>query len=144
MKDVINLSFRYSNDDIARATRSHYASRMRPRLDLVMAILLAAADAYLLRSPGSHLSGVFAVGASGAFLSLLLAAFGVVPALAFRLEPKYRDEYSLIFSQEGIHFRTVHIDSQLLEFVFAGTGRCPLVPPLPWLTDFYRYSEARF
>jgi hypothetical protein len=37
MKDVINLSFRDSNHDIARATRSHYASRMRPRLDLVMA-----------------------------------------------------------------------------------------------------------
>jgi hypothetical protein len=59
------------------------------------------------------LAGVFAVGASGAFLSLLLAAFVVVPALAFRLEPKYRDDYSLISSQEGIHFRTVHIDSQL-------------------------------
>jgi hypothetical protein len=59
------------------------------------------------------LSGVFALGASGAFLSLLLAAFVVVPALAFRLEPKHRDDYSLIFSREGIHFRTVHIDSQL-------------------------------
>jgi hypothetical protein len=114
MNDVINLSFRYSKDDIARATRSHYTSRMRPRLDIVMAVLLAAAGAYLLRSPGSHLFGVFAVGASVAFLFLLLAAFVIVPALAFRLEPKYRDDYSLIFSQEGIHFRTVHIDSQLL------------------------------
>lgn len=43
MNDVIHLSFRYSNDDIARATRSHYAWRMRPRLDLVMALLPAAA-----------------------------------------------------------------------------------------------------
>jgi hypothetical protein len=44
---------------------------------------------------------------------MLLAAFVILPPLAFRLEPKYRDDYSLIFSPEGIHFRTVHIDSQL-------------------------------
>jgi hypothetical protein len=113
MDDVISLSFRYSTDDVARATRSHYAARMRPRLDIVIAVLLAAAGAYLLRSPSSHSFGVFAVGASGAILVLLLAAFVIVPTLAFRLEPKYRDEYSLVFSQEGIHFRTVHIDSQL-------------------------------
>jgi hypothetical protein len=113
MNESIHLSFRYSKGDIARATRSHYASRMRPRLDIVMAVLLAAAGAYLLRSPGSHSSGVFALGASVAFLLLLLAAFVIVPALAFRLQPKYRDEYSLIFSPEGIHFRTVHIDSRL-------------------------------
>jgi hypothetical protein len=37
----------------------------------------------------------------------------VIPALIFRREPKYRDEYSLRFSPEGIHFRTVHIDSRL-------------------------------
>src|SRR5580692_873124 len=113
MNDLISLSFRYSKDDIARATRTHYASRMRPRLDIVMAVLLAAAGGYLLRSPSSHLSGVFAVGASAAILLLLFAAFVIIPALAFRLEPKYRDEYSLVFSQEGIRFRTVHIDSQL-------------------------------
>jgi hypothetical protein len=31
----------------------------------------------------------------------------------FRREPKLHDEYSLIFSPGGIHFRTDHIDSQL-------------------------------
>jgi hypothetical protein len=113
MNDTIHLSFRYSKGDIAQAARSHYASRMRPRLDIVMAVLLAVTGAYLLRSPGSHTSGVFALCASAAFILLLLAAFVILPPLAFRLEPKYRDEYSLVFSPEGIHFRTVHIDSQL-------------------------------
>lgn len=113
MNETISLSFRYSESDIARAVRSDYASRMRPRLDIVMAIGLAAAGAYLWRSPGSHSSGVFAIGASAAIVLLLLAAFVVAPSLVFRLNPKYREDYSLTFSAEGIHFRTVHIDSQL-------------------------------
>jgi hypothetical protein len=113
MNDAVNLSFRYSKSDIVRAMRSHYASRMRPRLDMVMAVVLAAAGAYLWRSPSSHWLGVFFVGASAAFVLFLFAAFVIGPPLAFRLEPKYRDDYSLTFSPEGIHFRTVHIDSQL-------------------------------
>jgi hypothetical protein len=47
------------------------------------------------------------------FSLLLAAAFTVIPRLAFRREPKFRDDYSLTFSVEGIHFRTAHIDSQL-------------------------------
>ena len=33
--------------------------------------------------------------------------------MAFRSQAKFRDDYSLTFSQDGIHFRTAHIDSQL-------------------------------
>jgi hypothetical protein len=113
MNETVHLSFRYCKSDIVRAVRSDYASRMRPRLDIVMAIGLAAAGAYLWRSPGSHSSGVFAMGASATIFLLLLAAFVIAPSLVFRLNPKYLDDYSLTFSAEGIHFRTVHIDSQL-------------------------------
>jgi len=114
MNEAIHLSFRYSRSDIVRAMRAHYASRMRPRLDIVMGIGLAAVGAYLWRSPSSHWSGVFFVAASAVFVLFLLAAFVIIPPLAFRLEPKYRDDYSLTFSAEGIHFRTAHVDSQLL------------------------------
>jgi YcxB-like protein len=113
VNEAISLSFRYSKSDIVRAMRAHYASRMRPRLDIVMAVVLAAAGAYLWRSPDSHWFGVFCLGASAVFVLFLFAAFVIGPPLAFRLEPKYRDDYSLTFSPEGIHFRTVHIDSQL-------------------------------
>jgi hypothetical protein len=90
-----------------------YASRLRPRLDIVLAVVLAVAGAYLWRSPESHGFGLFCLVASSIFVLLLFAAFVVVPPLAFRLEPKYRDDYSLMFSPDGIHFRTAHIDSQL-------------------------------
>jgi len=35
-----------------------------------------------------------------------------MPSL-LRSEAKFRDDYSLTFSQSGIHFSTAHIDSQL-------------------------------
>jgi hypothetical protein len=113
VNEAINLSFRYTKTDIVRAMRSHYASQMRPRLDIAMAVLLAVVGAYFWRSPGSHWFGVFLVGGSTAFLLILLAAFVIIPSLAFRLTPKFHDDYSLAFSAEGIRFRTVHIDSQL-------------------------------
>src|SRR5262249_20480006 len=43
----------------------------------------------------------------------LVAAFLVIPPLAFRYEPKFRDEYSLTFSPEGIRFQAAHIESHL-------------------------------
>jgi len=110
---TISLSFRYLKSDIVRAMRSHYASHLRPRLDIVMAVGLAALGAYFWRSPSSHWFGVLFVGASAVFGLILVAAFLVIPPLAFRYQPKFRDEYSLTFSPEDIHFQTAHVDSHL-------------------------------
>src|SRR5207248_7024777 len=57
--------------------------------------------------------GVALLCVSGIFAMLLLAAFAVIPRISFRSQPKFRDEYSLSFSPEGIHFHTAHIDSDL-------------------------------
>jgi hypothetical protein len=44
---------------------------------------------------------------------MLVAAFALIPRIAFRREPKFRDDYTLTFSPQGIHFQTAHIDSDL-------------------------------
>jgi hypothetical protein len=113
MNSTVNLSFRYLESDYARALRAHYASRLRLRLDIIVAIVLAGAGAYLWRSPNLHWLGVGCVLVAVLFSLMLVAAFTVIPRFAFRREPKFRDDYALTFSQEGIHFRTAHIDSQL-------------------------------
>ncbi len=113
MNETVNLSFRYSESDYVRALRAHYASRLRLRLDIVTAIVLAVLGAYLWHSPNLPWLGVACVAVSAVFVLILIAAFTVIPPLAFRREPKFRDDYSLTFSQEGIHFGTAHIDSQL-------------------------------
>lgn len=113
MSETINLTFRYSELDYVRALRAHYSSRLRVRFDIAAGIVAALIGAYSLRSLGYHWIGIVCVAASGALFLLLFAAFFVVPPIAFRSQAKFRDDYSLTFSQDGIHFQTAHIDSQL-------------------------------
>jgi|SRR5580704_14668076 hypothetical protein len=110
---TVNLSFRYLESDYVRAMRAHYASRLRLRLDISVIVATVAFGAYLWRSPQSRLYGMVVVGIAAVFALMLVAAFAVIPSVVFRREPKFRDDYSLTFSPEGIHFRTTHIDSQL-------------------------------
>jgi hypothetical protein len=109
--DTLTLSFRYSEQQYARAVRTHYASRLRLPLDILVTIALVVGGVYELRS-GSQSFGIFLLSAAGVFTLILIAAFVVIPKLAFR-QPTLREHYSLTFSPEGIHFQTTDIDSQL-------------------------------
>jgi len=113
VNSTINLSFRYAESDYVRALRAHYASHLRLRLDIVVTVVLAGIGVYFWQSPSRHWLGLACVVVAVAFVLLLVAAFTVIPPLGFRREPKFRDDYSLTFSPEGIHFRTADIDSQL-------------------------------
>ncbi len=119
MNSTVNLSFRYTENDYARALRAHYATQLRLPLDILVIIVLIGAGAYFWRSPSLHWFAVGGIALAVIFALMLIAAFTVIPALAFRREPKFRDDYSLAFSPEGIHFRTAHIDSQLQWSVYS-------------------------
>jgi hypothetical protein len=113
MNSTVQLSFRYLESDYVRALRAHYTSRRWLRLDIVVAVLLTGLGGYLWQLPTMHWLGVGCVVVAILFTLILVAAFTVIPPLAFRREPKFRDDYTLTFSTEGIHFRTAHIDSKL-------------------------------
>ncbi len=110
--ETINLKFRYLESDYVRALRAHYASRLRLRLDIAVIAAVVLLGAYEIRS-GSGAFGTMMVCLAALFGMMLLAAFFIIPKLAFRREPKFRDDYALTFSTEGIHFQTAHVDSQL-------------------------------
>jgi len=113
MNSTINLSFHYSESDYVHALRAHYASRLRLPLDFFVIVVLLGGGACLWRSPELRWLALASVALAVVFALILTAAFTVIPVLAFRREPKFRDEYSLEFAPEGIHFRTAHIDSRL-------------------------------
>jgi hypothetical protein len=113
MSETVSLLFRYAELDYVRALRAHYSSRLRVRFDIVAAIVVALLGVYSWRSPDYHWLSVVCLLSSVVLVLILFAAFVVIPPLAFRSEPKFRDDYSLTFSQDGIHFSTAHIDSQL-------------------------------
>jgi YcxB-like protein len=110
--ETVNLSFRYVEQDYVRAMRTHYASRLRLPLDIAVTVGVAVFGAYEARS-GSYGIGIALLSVSGIFALILVAAFTIIPKIAFRNQLKFHDDYSLTFSAQGIHFRTAHIDSEL-------------------------------
>ncbi|MDB5345261.1 MAG: hypothetical protein JWP89_3638 [Schlesneria sp.] len=113
MNSTVTLSFRYLERDYVRAMRAHYATRCRLPWDIVAAVVLVSIGAYLCWSQGPDWLGIGCLVVGIAFALMLVGAFMVIPPLAFRREPKFRDDYTVTFSPDGIHFRTTHIDSQL-------------------------------
>ncbi|MFZ0523246.1 MAG: YcxB family protein [Candidatus Acidiferrales bacterium] len=113
MVSPIPLTFKYSEQDYVQAMRAHYASRLKLRLDAVVAAASALVGIYLSRFPDMRVWGFVLICLSAVLVVMLFLAFVVIPRVVFRREPKFRDEYSLTFSSDGIHFRTVHINSQL-------------------------------
>lgn len=113
MNSNVSLSFRYLERDYVRALRAHYASRLRLRVDLFVTVVVVLCGAYLWSTPSWHWLGVGFVTIAVVFVLILIAAFTVIPRFVFRRERKFRDDYSLTFSAQGIHFRTAHVDSQV-------------------------------
>ncbi|MBW3600823.1 MAG: YcxB family protein [Planctomycetes bacterium] len=113
MDSTVTLTFRYDEIDYVRAVRADYATRLRLRPDLAVAAGVAVFGTYLSFSSGSRWLGIACVLLAAAFGFMLFVAFVIIPPVAFRREPKFRDEYTLTFSPEGIRFQTAHIDSQL-------------------------------
>ena len=148
MNSPVSVCFRYTESDYVRAMRAHYASRLRLWLDIPAIFVSGIAGVYLFRSPSLHWLGVASIGFAAVLVLLLCSAFFVIPTWAFRREPKFRDEYSLTFSQEGIHFKTSHIDSHLQWNIYSkvlidqhsyvlyyGTGSFSVIPRRVFQSD---------
>src|SRR5271154_5542563 len=90
MDSTVHLSFRYSEQDYVRAMRAHLKSRLRLKLDIVVIVLAAALGFYEWRSLDSAWWGISLVTVSAVFALILAVAFGVVPGMVFRGEPKFR------------------------------------------------------
>ena len=80
--ETVNLSFRYVEQDYVRALRAHYAGRFRLPLDIAVIVGVAIIGVYEWRS-GSHRAGVVSLCFSGLLASMLIAAFAVIPSVAF-------------------------------------------------------------
>ena len=113
MAETVTLHFRYSEEEYAAAVRAYMLHTPEVLARLCVFAGLLAGGAFLM-SLLADLDLLF---------SLLLAAAvcaGIAggtlyrfPRLRFRREPKFRDEYHLEFSEEGIHLVTDNVDSRL-------------------------------
>jgi len=116
MQEIITLRFKYTEEEYVAATRLYLrrSTDFKIRLAVCVIYLMAFAGVGWLLGftlePELLLLTVFV-----ALLPFFIAFMHLVvlPRQRFRGDPKFRDDYLLQFSDDGIHFRTAQIDALL-------------------------------
>lgn len=113
MSTTVKLSFRYTEQDYVRALRLHYSNILQPKRDVAISTGTMLLGIYFWVTSDSRWLGPVLVLIPAILLLMIFSAFVLIPPAVFRREPKFKDDYALTFSPEGIHFKTAHINSDL-------------------------------
>ena len=110
-RDKMRITYRATQADLVHAARA-WEGRHWSIARYVVAASLLACGAFLILGAGVWWGGVFV-------LLSLLEALNLLPAavlramIEYRANPKFREEFQLTLTPEGLHFRTPSIDSAL-------------------------------
>jgi hypothetical protein len=112
--ETINLRFTYTEEEFISATRFYMMRSTDFILRLVIFTLYCIACIGLLAwlELSSVILQLFVVALFIPFV-LAFAFLFIVPRARYRSDPKYKDEYALQFSEDGIHFKTTQVDALL-------------------------------
>jgi hypothetical protein len=102
MEDVVELRFKYSEDEYVSAYRKYFLAKKRATLFIIMAAGLVVVGIYFLVSNGDV-----------ALTVSLVTSSILLPRQRFRADPRFKGEYRLRFSDEGIEFHTADIDAKV-------------------------------
>ncbi len=109
----MRIEFQYSPDEYYRAVWLHYRQGLSPKLDIFASILCFIIGIAFLNRGNTPIAYIL-ISVSILLLGLIIAARFIIPRIIFNNHPKYREQYTLEFSEEGITFKTASIDSKLL------------------------------
>jgi hypothetical protein len=120
--ESIQLSFKYTEEEYLAAARLFLWRSRETLIRLVVTFAFLSFGLILLLSLISFALPLWAT----ISLSLLVGValfhgfFYDLPRRYFRGDPKFRDEYSLTFSDEGIGFKTRNIDASVAWSLYTG------------------------
>jgi hypothetical protein len=92
------------------AARAYNLARFRIWLDIIVVVLVGTAALYLWQLPSLYWISITLLGVLGIFALGLVASFTVIPPMIFRRDRKFRDNYTVTCSGEGIRFESAHVD----------------------------------
>jgi hypothetical protein len=113
MSKPIELRFKYTEDEYVAAIRAYMLGRTRITFVILMASVMLILGVYFLIS-GIDIAMTVSLLCTSAFLfGLLATSILILPRRRFQADPKFRDEYLLGFTDDGILFKTDHIDAKV-------------------------------
>ena len=111
--EKIEISFKYTKEEYVKAFREYLLlTKTIKKRDMIVAILVIIFSSIWLIISNEILSGVCLL-CGVLFLLLLCNLYYWMPGRNFSQNSKFKEEYNLIFSDEGIHFKTDSINSDL-------------------------------
>lgn len=112
MEEIISLRFKYTEEEYVSATRYYLIHSTEFLFQLIVSSLFIAAGVFLVLLLDLESVVTFVLAFVGViWLFVWLLALFVMPRQRFRSDPKFRDEYFLQFSEDGIQFKTAQIDA---------------------------------
>ena len=113
MSEVISIRFNNNEKEYGEVIRIHLLKSLRTKIDIIIAIILILSGFIFLNYYGYSAIWALMIGAGTLFLFIMLYALYILPPKRFRQEPKFKDEYILDFSEDGLIFKTEQLNSKL-------------------------------
>ena len=113
MSETVQLHYKFTEQEWIAASRLYITGQPTLLLRFGVALALLALGLLFFAAIGELSMTLFLASTLGVLIAFLIALFYVLPRQRFRGDPKYRDEYFLEFTDEGIHLTTEHVDSRL-------------------------------
>jgi len=113
MSEPITLTFTHSEKEFVAATRLFYARVYHTRFRMVISSIVLCLGLILILLDQAFILG--SVAAVGGFILLVLNFFAhfVTSREYFQRNAKFREQYNLRFSEEGLLFRSKDLESKL-------------------------------
>src|SRR6185437_4046826 len=113
MEDVIELRFRYTEAEYLTAYRKYFLAKKRAFFMLSMSTGLVVVGVYFLISGRDIALTISFIGTGALLFGLLISSSILLPKQRFRTDPRFRGEYLLRFSDNGVEFYTKEIESKV-------------------------------
>jgi hypothetical protein len=110
---AVELSFTYTEEEYTSAARSFYRRTTDTKFTWYLGFGVFVAAMLIVALAGDPYLGGFLLGAGLFGLAARYYTERVQPGRLFRSNPKFREEYRLTFSEEGVHFRSKGVESKL-------------------------------
>ena len=116
----VAIKFQYTEKEYVKAVRKYLlVTDTIRKLDLVLAIIGVPCTLLYLFLSSFGWFGILLFVCAVLFAGFIGFQYLYAPILTFRKTPKFREEYRLIFTKEGILFETATIHSELKWNIYA-------------------------
>lgn len=109
----VRTTFTYTRDEYVLAMKRHYRSNLKVGRDVIGGLVAIMGGAYMVATTDSGWFGWLLLVAGTSLLAMVGYAIFLLPIMIYNSQPKLKDEYALIFSENDIGFKTNKIDAVL-------------------------------